>query len=93
MQGFAKLTRNRWLPLILTSIIFGMLHVFNPEIVKLGMWLLFYYIGTGFFFGIMTLMDEGIELALGFHIANNLITALLVTADWTAFQTYSVLKE
>ena len=93
MQGFAKLTRNRWLPLILTSIIFGMLHVFNPEIEKLGMGLLFYYIGTGFFFGIMTLMDEGIELALGFHIANNLITALLVTADWTAFQTYSILND
>tara|TARA_B110000879_G_scaffold5417_1_gene7184 strand:- start:163 stop:954 length:792 start_codon:yes stop_codon:yes gene_type:complete len=93
MQGFAKLTRNRWLPLILTSVIFGILHVFNPEIEKLGMGLLFYYIGTGFFFGIMTLMDEGIELALGFHIANNLITALLVTADWTAFQTYSVLKD
>lgn len=93
MQGFAKLTRNRWLPLILTSIIFGMLHIFNPEIEKLGMGLLFYYIGTGFFFGIMTLVDEGIELALGFHIANNLITALLVTADWTAFQTYSVLKD
>ena len=63
MQGFAKLTRNRWLPLILTSVIFGMLHVFNPEIDKLGMGLLFYYIGTGFFFGIMTLMDDGIELA------------------------------
>ena len=93
MQGFAKLTRNRWLPLILTSVIFGMLHIFNPEIEKFGMVLLFYYIGTGFFFGIMTLMDEGIELALGFHIANNLITALLVTADWTAFQTYSVLKD
>ena len=93
MQGFAKLTRNRWLPLILTSVIFGILHVFNPEIEKLGMGLLFYYIGTGFFFGIMTLMDEGIELALGFHIANNLITALLVTADWTAFQTYSILND
>lgn len=93
MQGFAKLTRNRWLPLILTSVIFGLLHIFNPEIEKLGMGLLLYYIGTGFFFGVMTLMDEGIELALGFHIANNLITALLVTADWTAFQTYSVLKD
>ena len=31
-----------------------------------------YYIGTGFLFGIMTLMDEGTELALGFHAANNL---------------------
>ena len=43
--------------------------------------------------GIMTLMDEGMELALGFHAANNLITALLVTADWTAFQTNSILKD
>lgn len=93
MQGFAKLTKNRWLPLILTSVIFGSLHVFNPEIDKLGFGLLTYYIGTGFFFGIMTLMDDGIELALGFHIANNLLTALLVTADWTAFQTYSILKD
>jgi hypothetical protein len=52
-----------------------------------------YYIGTGFFLGIMTLMDDGLELALGFHAANNLITALLVTANWTAFQTNSILKD
>jgi uncharacterized membrane protein YfcA len=36
---------------------------------------------------------EGMELALGFHAANNLVTALLVTADWTAFQTDSILKD
>jgi hypothetical protein len=52
-----------------------------------------YYIGTGFFLGIMTLMDEGLELALGFHAANNLVGALLVTADWTAFQTHSIFKD
>ena len=51
------------------------------------------YYRTGLFLGIMTLMDEGMELALGFHAANNLFTALLVTADWTAFQTHSVLKD
>ena len=38
-------------------------------------------------------MDEGLELALGFHAANNLFTALLVSADWTALQTHSVLKD
>jgi hypothetical protein len=38
-------------------------------------------------------MDDGLELALGFHAANNLFTALLVTADWTAFQTHSILKD
>jgi len=52
-----------------------------------------YYIGTGLLLGIMTLMDEGMELALGFHAANNLISALLITSDWTAFQTDSILKD
>jgi hypothetical protein len=38
-------------------------------------------------------MDEGMELSLGFHAANNLIGALLVTADWSVFQTHSILKD
>jgi membrane protease YdiL (CAAX protease family) len=91
MQGFGKLFHNHWAPLIMTSFIFGFLHLFNPEVEKLGYGILVYYIGTGLFLGIITLMDEGIELALGFHAANNLITALLVTSSWTAFQTESVL--
>jgi membrane protease YdiL (CAAX protease family) len=93
MQGIGVIAKNRWLPLIITSLAFGLLHISNPEVGKLGYVILVYYIGTGFFLGIMTLMDEGLELAIGFHAANNLFTALLVTADWTAFQTYSVLKD
>lgn len=93
MQGFGILAKNRWFPLLMTSIIFGGLHIANPEVDKLGYSLLIYYIGTGLFLGIMTLMDEGTELALGFHAANNLFTALLVTTDWTVFQTHSVLKD
>lgn len=93
MQGLGVLARNRWLPLFITSIFFGGLHFFNPEVTKLGNIIMIYYIGTGFLLGIMTLMDEGLELALGFHAGNNLITAVLVTADWTAFQTNSILKD
>ena len=36
MQGFAGLTKSRFLSLALTSIIFGSLHAFNPEVEKLG---------------------------------------------------------
>lgn len=93
MQGIGTLVKNRWLPLILTSVVFGGLHFFNPEVTKLGNIIMIYYIGTGLLLGIMTLMDEGLELALGFHAGNNLITAILVTADWTAFQTNSLLKD
>lgn len=93
MQGIGVLAKNRWLPLVLTSVIFGAMHLANPEVEKLGNIIMVYYIGTGFLFGIMTLMDEGLELALGFHAGNNMIAALLVTADWTVFSTNSILKD
>ena len=93
MRGLGVLCKNKWVPLVVTSVSFGLLHIANPEIEKLGYILLVHYIGTGFFLGIITLMDEGMELALGFHAANNLFTALLVTADWTAFQTNSILRD
>lgn len=93
MQGIGSVAGNKWLPLVITSVVFGSLHFFNPEVAKLGNIIMIYYIGTGFMLGIMALMDEGIELTLGFHAANNLVTALLVTADWTAFQTNSIFRD
>ncbi|GAA3606304.1 lysostaphin resistance A-like protein [Flavivirga amylovorans] len=93
MQGIGVIVKNKWIPLFTTSIVFGLLHIANPEVEKLGYVIMVYYIGTGLVLGIMTLMDEGMELALGFHAANNLFTALLVTADWTAFQTHSIFKD
>ena len=93
MQGIGIASRSRLTALIITSVMFGLMHIANPEIEKMGYILLLYYIGTGFFLGIITLMDDGMELALGFHAANNLIAALLVTSDWTALQTESILKD
>jgi len=93
MQGLGVFAKNRWVPLFVTSIIFGGLHYFNPEVAQMGDIIMVHYIGTGFMLGIMTLMDEGLELALGFHAANNLVAALLITADWTAFQTESIFKD
>lgn len=92
MQGIGIMARNRWVPLFITSVLFGLMHLGNPEVGKLGYGIMIYYIGTGFFLGIMTLMDEGLELALGFHASNNLVTALLITADSTAFQVDAIYK-
>lgn len=92
MQGFGTAFKSRAVALIMTSTLFGLMHIANPEVGKLGYQALIVYIGTGFMLGIITLMDEGLELAIGFHAANNLVTALLLTADWTAFKTYSIFK-
>ena len=91
MQGFGHWLNSRFMALFLSSFVFGSLHLANPEITALGYEFIFLYITVGFVLGIMTLMDDGLELAVGFHAANNLIAALLVTADWTVFQTESVL--
>jgi membrane protease YdiL (CAAX protease family) len=93
MQGLGIIFKNRLVPLLVTSVIFGLMHLGNPEVEKLGPGIMVFYIGTGFFLGILTLMDEGLELALGFHAANNLVTALLVTSEWTAFQTDSMYRD
>ena len=93
LQGLGLATKTRWIPLVVTSFLFGIMHIANPEVEKLGLVIMFYYIGTGLFLGILTLMDEGLELALGFHAANNLVGALLITSDWSAFQTHSILKD
>ena len=92
MQCLGGIVRNKWIPLLTTSLLFGFLHYWNPEVMKLGPFLLIHYVSTGLLLGIITLMDKGMELAIGFHAGNNILIALLVTADWTVLQTNSVLK-
>lgn len=93
MQHVGVLVKNKWFPLILTSVLFGIAHSANPEVGAIGFWkMMIFYVGTGLLLGVMTLMDEGLELALGFHLGNNLLASLLITADWTALQTDAIFK-
>jgi len=92
MQQVGIMVRNRWFPLLLTSLIFGLFHSANPEVAEMGFGVMVFYIGTGLLLGIMTLMDDGMELALGFHFGNNVMAALLVTTDFSALQTDALFK-
>lgn len=92
MQHLGIIVKNKWFPLIFTSILFGIAHSANPEVAEIGYITMVFYIGTGLFLGIITLMDNGLELALGFHLGNNLMAALLVTSDWSVLQTDAIFK-
>ena len=93
MQGFGGLFNSRLLALFFTSIIFGLLHLANPEVAALGNLILIQYLGYGFTLGIMTLMDDGLELAIGSHAANNLVIILLATSSWTVVETESIFRD
>ena len=93
MQGMALLFKNGIVPLVITSLLFGLAHMDNPEVEKYGAQIMLpYYFGFALFMGALTLLDEGLELALGIHLANNLITSIILTSPDSVIQTYSVFE-
>lgn len=87
LQGFGMVFKKTWISLLITSVLFGLLHGSNPEVMAIGKILLVYYIWTGLFLGLITVMDEGLELAMGYHTINNIFAAIILTNDWQAFTT------
>ncbi|HUH25542.1 MAG TPA: CPBP family intramembrane glutamic endopeptidase [Flavobacterium sp.] len=87
LQFTAFVSKNKGVALVVSSVIFGLMHMGNPEFSDMGISIMIFYIGCGFLLGVMTLMDDGLELALGFHAAQNLLGALLITSNTAVFQT------
>lgn len=88
MQGLGLLSRNRWIPILITSIIFASLHLANPEIQAFGMYkMIAYYFLIGLVFAIITVMDDSLEIPLGFHAANNIFGATIISFEGSALQT------
>lgn len=91
MQGFGLAFKNGIAPLIITSVLFGLMHAQNPEAQAHGLLIMMpYYIFFGAFLGILTLLDEGSELAMGIHCANNLFSSLLVCSKNSVLQTDAI---
>lgn len=94
MQGFTVLMKNRWSPVIFTSVLFALMHVINPEVKEYGFWSMMpQYLLFGLVFGIMTVMDDGVEAAIGAHAANNAFLSVMLTNKSSVLQTPSVYEQ
>lgn len=94
MQGLGLIFRYRWIPLLITSIIFGLMHAVNPEVEAFGIWVAMpQYILMGLILGYVALKDDGLELAIGLHMANNILAAITVTSDASVLQTAALYKD
>ena len=93
-QGFGVWTNSRIAAILLPSLMFGLMHAFNPEVQEYGFWLTMpQYIGFGVIFGLASTLDDGIETAAGAHAANNTFLSLFLTSEASALQTDAVLKQ
>lgn len=91
MQGLGIVFRLRFIALILTSLGFGLLHSFNPEVKEFGLLSTMpYYIGFGLFTGLLVILDDGIELACGIHAINNIYSAVFVTYESSVLKTPAI---
>lgn len=94
IQGFAFFSHNRWLPIVVTSVLFGLMHGINPEVKEYGFFIMMpQYIFFGLVFAVLTMMDDGIELAIGAHAANNAFLSVFITNKDSALQTPSIFEQ
>ena len=90
LQGLGLRTRNRLLLAGLTGLVFAGLHIENPEVGS-EFWLVMgFYFVFGMALALFALRDNGLELALGVHAANNLFTALVANFKGSAVDSPSI---
>jgi membrane protease YdiL (CAAX protease family) len=93
-QGIGAWTKSRWMAIIIPGILFGLMHTGNPEVKELGFWVMMpHYISFGLVAGLIAVLDDGIELAMGVHAANNIFSAIFVTMDESALQAEALFKQ
>lgn len=87
-QGVGVWTKNRLMVIIVPSILFGLMHTLNPEVETYGFWIVMpQYIFFGLLFGLLTVLDNGIEVAMGAHSANNIFMSIFITSKSSVLQT------
>lgn len=80
MQGLRLLTKHSFWLITLSSLAFAVPHFSNPEMARGAfVWGALNYFAWGVIVATITLKDNGLELALGIHAANNLFSYLFVT--------------
>lgn len=78
MQGIGLLTRKPFIPLFFTSVIFAIGHFWNGTSIITGITAVVNMFIFGMVLGIITLGENGLETAIGAHIANNILVTSIV---------------
>ena len=84
LQWMGLRLKNKWLLSLLNGALFFVPHLANPEMAVDSLLIGLGYFVFGFFLALITLQDDGMELALGIHAANNLFAAIFANYTITA---------
>lgn len=90
MQGIGMVGKSKIFALLLTSVFFCAVHSSNPEIAAYGFLpMMLMYLQAGLFLGLITILDDSLEMALGAHFATNFFVSVFFGYENAALQTHS----
>ena len=82
MQGFALCTKSKVWALVITSLLFGLMHSINTEVITNGFFKTIpIYILIGASLGFFTIVSDGIEFSWGIHFINNFVAFTLIGSE------------
>lgn len=81
MQGLGLLMTRPAVIAIVSSVIFMLPHLANPEVARHGLLVPPQYLVIGLLFAAVTLRDGRLELAIGMHAANNIFSGLIANYE------------
>ncbi len=91
VQALGRLLRQPFVLAVLSSVVFTIPHLLNPEIEAYGVGIMAAnYFVMGLFLASVALRDGRLELAIGAHAGNNLLLALFVNYEDSVFRTESM---
>jgi membrane protease YdiL (CAAX protease family) len=91
MQMFYNVLKVPAFAILMSAIVFAVLHLGNPEVEAFGWHIMMpYYLSAAIMYGILTVWDNGVEIAVGVHAANNILLALTVSYDDAVLQVDSI---
>ncbi len=72
LQALGRISRHPVVAASLSSLLFTVPHLANPEVTANGMWIMVVtYFTMGLFFALVAMRDAGLELSIGAHTVNN----------------------
>ncbi len=92
MQGLGRLTQNKTVVVVVSSLLFVLPHLMNPEVALDPVILPLTYFALGAFLAMITLRDNRLELAMGVHSANNLFAFVVMNYEGSALESPSILN-
>ena len=92
LQGLGRIFARPVLPLLIVTLVFAAVHLGNPEFANGLLRVAPVYLLLSLFFGLLAVVDDGLEMPIGAHLGNNLFSALVLSTSDGALRTDSVFQ-